>query len=177
MLESIINISDEMGFERNSIWTYGKKNTHKYSSVTRDNYVGFGPSAATLLMQIFKINTFSVEEYIKCLKRYEIPTALCLKFDKRRRALYWLFWSVYNLDIRGKNFHELFGKGLHSVFRLELSLATKLKYFTKYKNGYRLTDKGAYLFHLVEQAYTHQYIDKTWATALEDPWPEKLVLY
>jgi len=45
------------------------------------------------------------------------------------------------------------------------------------KKGYKLTDKGAYLFHLIEQAYTCQYIDKTWRMALNNPWPKRVFLY
>jgi len=44
-------------------------------------------------------------------------------------------------------------------------------------DGCKLTDEGAYLFHLVEQKYTNQYIDKTWKIARKTPWPEKIVLY
>jgi coproporphyrinogen III oxidase-like Fe-S oxidoreductase len=177
MLQSLSNISKEMGYSRSSVWTFTRENTPKYSSVTRNNYIGFGPSAASLLKSIFKINTFSVKEYIECLDGNSMPTALSLTFNKRTRALYWLFWSSYNLNIKHKDFNRLFGRRLEDFFRFELFLGQKLKYFKKYKNGYRLTDKGAYIFHLVEQSYTHQYIDKTWKAAMGDPWPEKIVLY
>ncbi len=177
MLQILSSISKEMGYGRSSVWTFTRKNTPKYSSVTRDNYIGFGPSAASLLEDIFKINTFSVKEYIKCLDGDSIPTALSLTFNKRTRALYWLFWSSYNLNIVQKDFGRLFGRRLEDFFRFELYLGQKLGYFKKYKNSYRLTDKGAYIFHLVEQSYTHQYIDKTWKAAMGNPWPEKIVLY
>ncbi len=177
MLESLLNISKKMGYRRSSVWTFSKKNTPKYSSVTRDNYVGFGPSAASLLKGIFKINIFSIKEYIKCLDGNRMPAALGLKFNERTRALYWLFWSSYNLYISQKNFYRLFGKKLEDVFKLELYLGEKLKYIKRYKNGYELSDKGAHVFHLVEQSYTHQYIDKTWKTALKNPWPKRIALY
>jgi oxygen-independent coproporphyrinogen-3 oxidase len=44
-------------------------------------------------------------------------------------------------------------------------------------DGYKLTDKGAYFFHLVEQKYINQRIDKTWKMARETPWPEKIIFY
>ena len=47
----------------------------------------------------------------------------------------------------------------------------------KTKEGYELTKKGTYKYHLVEQAYTHQYIDKTWSIARQEAWPEKIHLY
>jgi coproporphyrinogen III oxidase-like Fe-S oxidoreductase len=177
MLRILSDISRKMSYSRSSVWTFTRKNTPKYSSVTRDNYVGFGPSAASLLKDVFKINTFSVKEYIKCLDCNSIPTALSLKFNMRTRALYWLFWSSYNLDIKQNDFKRLFGMRLEDIFGFELYLGQKLNYFKKYKNGYRLTDKGAYIFHLVEQSYTHQYIDRTWKAAMGNPWPGKIVLY
>jgi oxygen-independent coproporphyrinogen-3 oxidase len=177
MLESLLDISEKTDYWRSSIWTFSKYNLPRYSSVTRDNFIGFGPSAATLLKNIFKINTFSVKEYIKCLDNNKLPTALSLKFSPRIRALYWLFWSSYNLNINRDNFYELFGKKLNDIFRFELYWAKKFKYIEKYNSGYKLTDKGAYLFHLIEQAYTRQYIDKTWRTALNNPWPKRIILY
>ncbi|MHA1233444.1 MAG: hypothetical protein ACTSPQ_22715 [Candidatus Helarchaeota archaeon] len=46
-----------------------------------------------LLKDNFRINTFSVTEYI-------------FDFSERARYLYWLFWSCYNLDIDKNNFFE-----------------------------------------------------------------------
>ncbi len=177
MLDGLVHISEKLGFERSSIWTFSKGGKLQYSSVTRDNYIGFGPSAATLLKDVFKINTFSVKEYIKKLDEDKIPTALTLKFSPRVRALYWLFWSAYRLNIDGDNFYELFGSKLDDVFRYELNFGEKLGYIEKYNNGYKLTGKGAYTFHLIEQAYTRQYIDKTWRCSLNNPWPKRIALY
>ncbi len=212
MLESLVDTSKKLGYIRTSIWTFSRGDSLQYSSVTRDNFIGFGPSAATLVRDIFKINTFSVKEYIKCLNnndnnvkgndiekinndnndgakylnnnengsnniKNKLPTALSLKFNPRTRALYWLFWSAYKLQIDEKNFYGLFGKKTDNIFKFEFYMAEKLGYIEKNKSGYKLTDRGAYLFHLIEQTYTRQYIDKTWRLALENPWPERIVLY
>ncbi len=177
MLDKLVDISKELGFERSSIWTFSKGGKLQYSSVTRDNYIGFGPSAATLLDDIFKVNTFSVGEYIKRLNKNKLATALTFKFNIRERALYWLFWSAYRLYVDTDRFYELFGKKLEDMFGPELYIGKKLGYLEKCKGGYRLTAKGAYTFHLVEQAYTRQYIDKTWRSSLTDPWPKKIMLY
>ncbi len=177
LLKSIVKTSEEMGFTRTSVWTFAKKDTPKYSSITRDNFLGYGPSATTLLKENFRINTFSVTEYINSLKDNRIPTALILDFSKRARYLYWLFWSCYNLDIDKNNFFQLFNKDLDSEFRWEIKVGKLLGIIENDGDGYKLTDKGAYLFHLVEQKYTNQYIDKTWRMARETPWPEKIVLY
>lgn len=183
MLEALIDTAKNAGFKRSSIWTFSKGGKLQYSSVTRDSFIGFGPSAATLLKDIFKINTFSVKEYIKFLNNnngtYNImlPTALSIKFNPRIRALYWLFWSAYRLYIDNKKFYKLFGKKSDNMFKFEFYLARKSGFIEEYKDGFKLTERGAYIFHLVEQAYTGQYIDKVWRASIEDPWPERIVLY
>ncbi len=177
MLNDLVNISEKLGYRRSSIWTFSKGDKLQYSSVTRDNYIGLGPSAATLLRDIFKVNTFSVREYIKKIDDNKPATALTFKFNQRERALYWLFWSAYRLYIDTGNFYKLFGKKLEDMFSRELYFAQKLGYMKKNNSGYKLTVKGAYTFHLIEQTYTRQYIDKTWKSSLKNPWPKRITLY
>jgi oxygen-independent coproporphyrinogen-3 oxidase len=177
LLDSIVKTSEEIGFARTSVWTFAKKDTPKYSSITRDNFLGYGPSATTLLKDNFRINTFSVTEYINTLEDNRIPTALIFDFSTRARYLYWLFWSCYNLDIDKNKFFQLFNKDLDSKFWGEIKVGKLLGIIENNGNDFKLTDKGAYLFHLIEQKYTNQYIDKTWRMARKTPWPEKIVLY
>ena len=177
MLEQLLRLSRELGFERTSIWTFAKQDTPKYSSVTRDNFIGFGPSATTLLSDIFKINTFSLPEYLRMIDAGQVPGALALKFTPRTRALYWLFWSAYNLNIDEENFRLLFNTGLKARFGPELFIAQALGFIEPHGRGYRLTEKGACAFHLIEQKYTNQYIDKTWRILKTQPWPKNIKLY
>lgn len=177
LLEYLEIVSDKLQCTRTAVWTFGKKDVPKYSSVTRDNFIGFGPSATTLLKDVFKINTFSVVEYINSINNENIPTALTLNFTKRTRALYWLFWNSYTLKINNKNFKKLFNSELEEIFKYELRLGKIMGLISKTEDGYELTEKGTYKYHLVEQAYTHQYIDKTWRIARQEAWPENIKLY
>lgn len=177
LLKYLETVSDDLQCVRTAVWTFGKKGIPKYSSVTRDNFIGFGPSATTLLKDIFKINTFSVTEYIKCINNKNIPTALTLNFNKRTRALYWLFWSSYTLKISNENFKKLFNSNLDDMFKFELRLGILMGLLRKTRDGYELTEKGAYKYHLVEQVYTHQYIDKTLRIARQEAWPKEIKLY
>ncbi len=177
LLTYLETISEKLQCIRTSVWTFGKKDTSKYSSITRDNFIGFGPSATTLLKDFFKVNTFSVVEYIKYINSEKIPTSLTLSFTKRTRALYWLFWNSYTLKINNENFKKLFNTELDYIFKFELKLGIFMRLIRKTKEGYELTEKGTYKYHLVEQAYTHQYIDKTWRIARKEAWPDKIKLY
>lgn len=91
MLSSLVQHSESSGFERTSVWTFAKKGTEKYSSVTRDSFLGFGVSATTLLKQSFKVNTFSIDGYIERVERGLLPTALTIDFTERQRAAYQSF--------------------------------------------------------------------------------------
>ncbi|AKA67531.1 radical SAM protein [Clostridium scatologenes] len=177
LLEYLEAISGELQCIRTSVWTFGKKGIPKYSSITRDSFIGFGPSATTLLNDFFKVNTFSVVEYIKCINNEKIPTSLTLSFNKKTRALYWLFWNSYTLKINNKKFKKLFNTDLDYIFKFELQLGMFLGLIRKTNESYELTKKGTYKYHLVEQAYTHQYIDKTWRIAQQEAWPDKINLY
>jgi len=177
LLDALVEASAETGYERTSVWTFARKGTPKYSSITRDNYVGFGPSASTLLARLFKINTFSVPEYITSIHTRGSATALTLRFDERERAVYWLFWSAYNLFFSEGDFRKLFGRTLASMFGAELRMSGMLDLTERVEGGHRLTTRGAYVFHLLEQHYTHQYIDKTWRVSQETPWPRQITLY
>jgi coproporphyrinogen III oxidase-like Fe-S oxidoreductase len=176
MLQAISDHCRKTGRERTAVWTFAKKNTGRYSSITRDNFLGFGVSATTLLKDQFKINTFSIEGYIERINHHQLPTSLTLEFSLRQRAVYYLFWSAYSMHIDGDKFKELFGLSLSKLYGFELWLCEKLGFIKKANNSYRLTDKGAYYYHFIEQVYTTAYIDKMWNISRNTAFPEKVVL-
>jgi oxygen-independent coproporphyrinogen-3 oxidase len=83
MLAAVTEYASLNNIERSSVWTFAKKGTKNYSSVTRDSFLGFGSSVATLLRSIFKINTFSISAYIERVSENRFPTLLILLFTKR----------------------------------------------------------------------------------------------
>jgi oxygen-independent coproporphyrinogen-3 oxidase len=176
LLKSILAQSGSLGLTRTSVWTFALKGTQKYSSVTRDNFLGFGPGATTLLKDIFKVNTFSVSAYIQTVSEGTLPTALTLSFTPRQRAAYFLFWSAYGLKIREEDFKKATGRSLSDMFGLELALGGLLGLFKKTEEGYSLTQKASFLYHKIEQVYTTAYIDKMWNIARKVPFPQKIVL-
>lgn len=177
LLDYLETVSEEQNCTRTAVWTFGKPDREMYSSITRDSFIGFGPSATTLLMNQFKINTFSVNEYINTVQNNKIPTALTLNFTERTRALYWMFWNCYTLRINNKSFKKLFHKDLEQLFKYELKIGVMFGFIKKTSEGYVLTKKGIYRYHLLEQSYTRQYIDKTWKIATKETWPDKIRLY
>jgi oxygen-independent coproporphyrinogen-3 oxidase len=176
MLKFLNGLCSELEIERTSVWTFAKRDTNKYSSVTRDTFLGFGVSATTLLKDIFKINTFSISGYIDRIHSNELPTSLTLSFTKRQRAVYYLFWSAYGLIINKKHFNKLIGNEIHTLYGFWFYLAEKLGFITSDDENYYLTDKSSYIYHDIEQEYTTSYIDKMWHISRNTAFPHKVTL-
>ena len=176
LLDEITKYCMEQGYYRSSIWTFSSERDTKYSSMTRDNFLGFGCSATTLLKDQFKINTFSVEEYKKRVTDGKLPTSLTIRFTKRQRMIYYLFWTAYSTRVDAKDFEKFFGQPLKKMYGFELWLAKRLG-FVKEENGiYEMTLKGAFYYHYYENFYTLAYIDKMWGIMRKEAFPEKIEL-
>lgn len=177
MLFELVSMAEEISLERTSVWTFAKPNTEKYSSITRENFIGLGPGSASLFDDKFRLNTFSVDEYIKSMNKSNFACALVLNFTKFSRKSYWLFWNVYNMNLDKELYKKMFNSDISKDYRFELGIAKGMNLLKEDEFGYKVTTKGSYYFHAVEQIYTLQYIDKTWSIARNNPWPKKIKLY
>ena len=176
LLDEITAFFRQLGCHRDSIWTFAEGPEHKYSSMTRDNFIGFGCSATTLLRDQFRVNTFSVEAYCKRIADGLLPTALRCDFTTRQRMIYWLFWRAYTTRLAVDDFEACFGIPLKTVFGAELKLAKLAGMITEQDRVLKLTDKGAFYFHYYEGFYTLAYIDKMWGLLRHTPFPAGMTL-
>lgn len=176
LLDRITEWCLAQGYTRDSIWTFSSAPSARYSSMTRDNFLGFGCSATTLLTDQFKINTFSIDEYCSRIDRQRLPTALTLRFTKRQRMVYYLFWTAYSTRVRTGDFEAFFGVPLEKMYGAELWLARHLGLVTKENGTYEMTLKGAFYYHYYENFYTLAYIDKMWSILGKEAFPDGIHL-
>lgn len=176
LLDAITLYCLDKGYTRSSIWTFSSDGEAKYSSMTRDNFLGFGCSATTLLKDQFKINTFSVEEYCKRVDEGKLPTSLTIRFSLRQRMVYYLFWTAYSTRVSAGDFEKFFGVPLKSVYGMELRIAKLLGFITEENGVYGMTLKGAFYYHYFENFYTLAYIDKMWGIMRKEAFPQKIEL-
>ena len=169
-------LAAERGCARGSIWTFSTDKDANYSSMTRENFLGFGCSATTLLREQFKINTFSVDEYCKRVNAGRLPTALTTRFSRRQRMVYYLFWTAYSTRVDAREFEAFFGVPLKKMYGAELALAKALGLVTEADGVYEMTLKGAFYYHYYENFYTLAYIDKMWNVLRNEPFPKQLTL-
>ena len=176
LLDDLTDYCLGQGYERDSIWTFGLPQTAGYSSMTRDNFLGFGCSAATLLREQFKINTFSVEAYCERMATGQLPTSLTLRFTPRQRMIYYLFWTAYSTAIDAIDFADFFGESLDDMYGLELWLAQRFGFIVEKDGVFRMTKKGAFYYHYYENFYTLAYIDKMWGILRKEAFPDQIIL-
>jgi oxygen-independent coproporphyrinogen-3 oxidase len=176
LLYEIVDYCNEQGYVRDSIWTFSKHGSSKYSSMTRENFLGFGCSATTLLEEQFKINTFDLQEYKKRINSGNLPTALKLNFSRRQRMIYYLFWTAYTMSVNSTDFKTFFGESLEQNYGFELWLARVLGFVKKENNKYVMTTKGSYYYYYYENFYTLSYIDRMWHLMKNEPFPKELII-
>ncbi|MEG2000513.1 MAG: radical SAM protein [Evtepia sp.] len=174
LLDAITRYCQSMGYTRDSIWTFSAQPKANYSSMTRENFLGFGCSATTLLKDQFKINTFSLSEYRNRIDAHTLPTSLTLRFTKRQRMIYFLFWTAYTTQVDAKEFEHFFGVKLKKMYGFEFFLAKKLGFVNEKQGVFYMTLKGAFYYHYYESYYTLSYIDKMWSLMKNEPFPKEI---
>lgn len=173
MLNAIVAMTSAAGYRRTSIWSFNKPEARRYTTVTNQSFLGVGVGASTMMGDYFWLNTFSLPEYIKGAEKGLKP-ALATKLDDRDKLAYWLFWRGYDLAIDTGQLKALFGRGLPSTIKGLLPLLRLFGLTERNGDVIRLTDRGAYLFHLIEKEYTHAYLERLWGACLKEAWPKRV---
>jgi oxygen-independent coproporphyrinogen-3 oxidase len=164
------------GYARTSVWAFTKVGSPRYCSVTVPLYLGLGASAGSYLHDIFYLNTFNTEAYIRALSEGRMPVALSLELSERMQMAGWLYWRIYETKFRKKDFERRFHVHFDAVYGRTLSLLSFLGLLTERGDTVTLTDAGAYWLHTVQDLFSIDYISKLWGTSQEAPWPAEVRL-
>jgi len=173
MYYAIHDFCMDNGFNRVSVWGFKRGDVPRYSSVTRDNYIGFGAGAGSHISETFYLNTFSVKEYIKTCFNNKLPVALKMDFTDSMTKYYWLYWRFYDTYIPKKQLFKLFGKKDKNI-QLLLWLTSTLKLSEEDIKNIFLSKRGAFWIHLIQNYFVLNYIDKVWSIAMKTPWPKEV---
>lgn len=163
------------GFTRVSVWGFKKSDVPRYSSVTRDNYIGLGAGAGSHMPEGFYLNTFSVEEYIKKCHANQLPTALYMNFNKDMQNYFWLYWRFYDTYIPKHELLKRFGENDIKINRLFASLK-RLNLLTDNDGYFTLNKSGAFWLHLIQNYFSLRYVNKIWGVAMKQAYPEEINL-
>jgi oxygen-independent coproporphyrinogen-3 oxidase len=169
----IVDFFKENHYEMASVWGF-KKNTKKslkYSSVTRNQYIGFGAGAGSKLENVFYFNTFSIENYQNTiLTQNELPISIHLKITKKLSNYYWFYWKLYETNFITDNFNR------HSDFKMKfiLSIFRVLGLIKENDDRFYLTERGAFWIHLLQNIFVLDYINNVWNIMKKEAFPKKI---
>ena len=172
LLGALALVGSRAGYTRSSVWTWTKPGAPKYTSITRENYVGVGAGAASHLGRRFWLNTFSVEAYVDAIMSGEAAVSLGTCMSNQQSALYRLFWRCYEgeFDLRRPEAQAI------PVLPRLVDMAELLGLARRASGVVRLTDKGLFFYHMLERYYTRRYIGRLWQACGESAFPAGIVL-
>ena len=162
-------------FERVSVWGFKRGGAPRYSSVTRDGYIGIGPGSGSDLADGFTLNTFDLDEWIAALDQGRSPVAMRMPFRAEMGGWWWLYWRFYDTRIPLGSLDAELGDDAAKARRW-LTVATRAG-LARRVNGYvELTDDGAFWLHLAQNHFALSYVNTLWTAARREPWPESVAL-
>jgi len=164
------------GYNLSSVWSFNKNKVKFYSSVTRDYYVGFGPSAGTYTGENFYFNVFSVKEYIE-IAPHRKPLSLRMNVTQKMGKLFWLYWRLYETVIPKNNYKIIFKTDIYHDFGEFLKLIKFLN-LIELENDEKivLNKKGCHWIHLAQNFFALNYVNKIWSTCQNNLYPEVIRL-
>ena len=166
----------EQGYRQSSVWSFTREAYDPYSSVSRDHYVGLGPSAGTYTGEAFYFNTFSVREYIEKTQT-RLPIALKMRVSRRLEKLFWLYRRLYEIEVPGEAYRKKFGCAFPWDFGILLRLLEFLGLGRRENNDRLvLTPRGTHWIHLLQNQYALNYVSTIWSKCQASAWPAKVRL-
>jgi len=161
------------GLERTSVWSHTRPGVAPYSTVTREEYVGFGAGAGSKVDGTFWFNTFDVAAYTAS----EPPRpALVMRTDARFRCFHWLYWQIYRTEIDAERYRGRFGRDLAQDFGGLLRLMRWTGFARREGGVWRLTERGAFWSHRLQSLFSLTYIDELWERCRAEAWPDEVIL-
>lgn len=165
----------EHGFERVSVWGFRHGAVPRYSSVTRDGYIGVGPGAGSDLSDGFILNTFDLKSWMEATCNGRRAVALRMPFTSDMRGWWWLYWRLYDTTVPLDELEDVFGNGAAKA-RHRLRILEHTGLAAREGNLLELTEQGAFWLHLAQNYFALNYVNKLWTQARIEPWPHSIAI-
>jgi oxygen-independent coproporphyrinogen-3 oxidase len=165
----------EHGFERVSVWGFKRGVVPRYSSVTRDGYIGIGPGAGSHLPDGFVLNTFDLNSWIRALDEGRMAIALRMPFAGQMSGWWWLYWRFYDTHIPLDDLDAALGKDAPKARRW-LKAVERSGLAVRNGKHLDLTEPGAFWLHLAQNHFALNYVNTLWTKARLEPWPQPVAI-
>lgn len=165
----------EHGYERVSVWGFKRAAVPRYSSVTRDGYIGVGPGAGSHLSDGFVLNTFDLNSWILTTCDGRRAIALRMPFAGEMSGWWWLYWRFYDTRIPLDDLDVALGNDAPKA--RQWLRVVKQAGFAIHKDGHlELTESGAFWLHLAQNYFALNYVNTLWTRARRESWPQAVAI-
>lgn len=165
----------EHGFERVSVWGFKRGTGPRYSSVTRDGYIGVGPGAGSHLSDSFVLNTFDFNSWIHATCNGRMAVTLRMPFTGEMSGWWWLYWRLYDTHIPMDELDVALGNDAHKA-RQWLRVAEQVGFAVYNGRSLELTESGAFWLHLAQNYFALNYVNMLLTRARREPWPQAVAI-
>lgn len=165
----------EHGFERVSVWGFKRGAVPRYSSVTRDGYIGVGPGAGSHLPDGFVLNTFDLNSWIHATCEGRTAIALRMPFAAETSGWWWLYWRFYDTRIPLHDLDAALGNDAPKARRW-LKAVEQAGLAVRNDGCLELTEPGAFWLHLAQNHFALNYVNALWTKACREPWPQAVAI-
>ncbi len=165
---------EKNGYSRVSVWSFKKKDkTRRYSSVTRQYFIGIGAGAGSRFENKFYFNTFSLSEYQKKCSQNILPVSIEMEITKKLSNYYKLYWKLYEGFFSINDLSQCISTP-QAVLLLKILLF--LRFCKKTGRDIELTEKGSFWIHLIQNHLILDYINEVWSVMGKEAFPVKISL-
>jgi oxygen-independent coproporphyrinogen-3 oxidase len=157
------------------VWGFKRGAMPRYSSVTRDGYIGIGPGAGSHLPDGFALNTFDLKSWLSATRAGRPAIALYMPFAANMAGWWWLYWRFYDTRIPLDHLDTALGSDARKARRW-LGFIEKAGLALRDNGDLKLTEAGAFWLHLAQNYFALNYVDTLWTQARREAWPEAIAI-
>ena len=168
VLRQATELAGSMGYEPRSVWTFNRRGSAPYTSITRRRFLGMGAGSSSFAGCDFYVNHFGVATYANTVERGQLPIARWLHLGRWGGAAYDAFWQAYAGGVNRDALMQSYGQAVAAAARAGLSPFVLARMLRRVPGGYRLTPRGFDVYHDLERLVTYQLIEPLWAEMLTE---------
>lgn len=168
VLREATRLAGSMGYERRSVWTFNRRGSTPYTSITRRRFLGMGAGGSSFAGRDFYVNHFGVATYADAVEHDRLPVARWLHLGRWGGAGYDAFWQAYSGGVDRDGLARSYGGAVAAAVDAGLAPLALARLLRRTQGGFRLTPRGFDAYHDLERWVTYQLIEPLWAEMLAE---------
>lgn len=168
VLAEATDLAGARGYARRSVWTFNRRGSAPYTSITRRRFLGAGAGASSFTGHDFLVDHFGVRTYAEQVEAGWLPVARRLHLGRWAGAGYDAFWQAYAGSVSPAALAEAYGAAVGAVARATLEPARWAGLLRSQDDCFGLTARGYDRYHDLERAVTYQLIEPLWGEMLRE---------